>query len=36
MPARLAGLRRDPWHGFADTRQSISAAMRRSVTRTGR
>ncbi len=36
MPARLAGLRRDPWHGFADTRQSISAAMRRGVTRAGR
>ena len=29
MPARLASLRRDPWHGFLDTRQSITAAMRR-------
>ena len=31
MPERLERQRRDPWHGFADTRQSITAAMRREL-----
>ncbi len=31
MPERLHRQRRDPWHGFADTRQSITAAMRREL-----
>jgi bifunctional non-homologous end joining protein LigD len=31
MPERLQRQRRDPWHGFADTRQSITAAMRREL-----
>jgi bifunctional non-homologous end joining protein LigD len=28
MPARLSSQRRDPWHGFAATRQAITASMR--------
>jgi len=31
LPARLARLRADPWKGFFETRQSITAAMRRAV-----
>ncbi len=31
VPRRLAELGHDPWDGFHDTRQSITAAMRRSV-----
>jgi bifunctional non-homologous end joining protein LigD len=31
MPDRLARQRRDPWSGFAETRQSITAAARRSL-----
>jgi bifunctional non-homologous end joining protein LigD len=31
MPARLQRQRRDPWRGFAGTRQSITAAMRREL-----
>jgi len=33
VPARLAGLRSDPWKGFFEVRQWISAKMRQSVAR---
>jgi bifunctional non-homologous end joining protein LigD len=33
LPARLARLRRDPWEGFFEVRQSITAAMRSAVGR---
>lgn len=31
VPARLGSLRRDPWHGYHELRQSITAAARRAV-----
>lgn len=31
VPARLAGLARDPWAGYADLRQSVSSAARRAA-----
>jgi len=33
VPARLAGLRSDPWKGFFEVRQWITSTMRQSVTR---
>jgi bifunctional non-homologous end joining protein LigD len=31
VPARLARLRRDPWTGFGDVRQSITASLLKEV-----